>query len=76
MPFCRSKCAYCDFHSGPLSAAPEGLAARIVEASLGRIDALAARFGSALGPGGGTAAVGSRFDTVYVGGGTPTVLPR
>lgn len=76
VPFCRSKCAYCDFHSGPLSAAPEGLAARIVEASLGRIDALAARFGSALGPGGGTAAVGSRFDTVYVGGGTPTVLPR
>lgn len=81
VPFCRSKCAYCDFHSGPLAAAPEGLAARIVEASLERIDALAARFGSAQEAAAGAASLrgagrGSRFDTVYVGGGTPTVLPR
>ncbi len=66
VPFCRSKCAYCDFASAPLAEAPEGLAAALVDATLHRIDELVARFGPASGG----------FSTVYVGGGTPTVLPR
>jgi len=57
VPFCRGKCAYCDFYSVPAS--PERIArwlgALAVEASL--------HAGSFPG-----------FDTLYLGGGTPSLL--
>lgn len=71
VPLCSSKCAYCDFYSLLRSGLSPALLEGLVEASLARIDGLVARFephdsrGSAAG-----------FDTVYVGGGTPTALPR
>lgn len=58
-PFCRSKCAYCDFASYP---GREALMAPYCQRLLAE---LAARRGALSGP------VGS----VYFGGGTPTALP-
>lgn len=59
IPFCRSKCAYCDFASYPRQ---EALMAPYCQRLLAE---LAARRGALTGP------VGS----VYFGGGTPTALP-
>jgi oxygen-independent coproporphyrinogen-3 oxidase len=56
IPFCRSKCPYCDFYSETAAALiPQWLQAVTKEARLYRD-----RFSS--------------FDTLYLGGGTPTVL--
>jgi oxygen-independent coproporphyrinogen III oxidase len=63
VPVCASKCSYCDFFSLPASSLPEGFETELVEATLDRASRLAERFGSA------------SFDTLYVGGGTPTMLP-
>ncbi len=65
VPFCAAKCRYCDFYSVPVdrSSGPGGIAARVVEQTLAQLD----RFLS-------NAPV-VRFETVYVGGGTPSVLP-
>jgi oxygen-independent coproporphyrinogen-3 oxidase len=61
IPFCRSRCAYCDFASEPVG--PHARAGR-VERYLGLLRAeLAERGGE------------GAFETIYVGGGTPTVLP-
>lgn len=60
VPFCSVRCTYCDFSSGSLSAAA---LARYVDA-LEREIALRA-------PG----ATGTRFHSVFFGGGTPSVLP-
>lgn len=63
IPFCHSKCAYCDFDSRALCGrALEDACARYLALLLARIDAL--------GEAGALADVG----TAYVGGGTPTVL--
>ena len=56
VPFCRRKCAYCDFFSVPSTGAvPRWLQAISLEASLCR-------------------SFFSSFDTVYLGGGTPSFL--
>ena len=65
VPFCRSKCTYCNFASGVY---PAGEHARYV----GRLaEDLAAA-------GGGAAELGAemprRVDTIYLGGGTPSLL--
>lgn len=59
VPFCRSLCGYCDFYSQVLDRAAVG---PLVDAVLRELDAYAA--GRTL-----------CFDTVFIGGGTPTVLP-
>ena len=59
VPFCVSKCGYCDFYSVPVGGQDtEGLVRRL-SAELGR------RLASVPGP----------VTTIFVGGGTPTVLP-
>lgn len=58
IPFCRAKCAYCDFYSGPL---------RLFEAE-GYVRALQTELAAR------RAEVGE-FQTVYVGGGTPSAMP-
>ncbi len=77
VPFCLSLCPYCEFvvvagraARGPGNRIAAYVAALRAELSL-RADALDARFGP---PGGGD---GSRpaLATVYLGGGTPTLLP-
>lgn len=58
IPFCRRRCAYCDFHSEAIhSGAP-------VQAWLDALDKELRRLPSTFVP-----------DTVFLGGGTPTVLP-
>jgi oxygen-independent coproporphyrinogen III oxidase len=65
IPFCRSKCTYCNFASGVYPAADhERYLARLIE-DLSGASAWAAALDVAL-PG--------RVDTVYLGGGTPTLL--
>ena len=61
IPFCRHKCIYCDFYS---------LAGR--EGDMARYAAALSRHLEEVAP----SAAGHRVDTVYIGGGTPTALPR
>jgi len=63
VPFCRSKCAYCDFFSLPLGDVAESFVGKLVDSILARAESLGERFGA------------SGYDTVYVGGGTPSSLP-
>lgn len=62
IPFCRRKCGYCDFLSFPATAATQ---AEYVAALRREIELAARRPDVA----------GRRVATLYVGGGTPTVLP-
>lgn len=60
VPFCHTICGYCDFYSEVLD---RGAAGPLVDALLRELDGHEAR-GRAL-----------RFETIFVGGGTPTTLP-
>ncbi|MFH0917342.1 MAG: coproporphyrinogen-III oxidase family protein [bacterium] len=80
IPFCRSRCAYCDFASEPMG--PHLLAGR-VEAYLEALRAeLAVHRAADRGPQAATHSVArgdapaaGPVETIYVGGGTPTALP-
>jgi len=65
VPLCAAKCRYCDFFSVPigLDGGSESLAARVVAETLAQLGRFLDRV------------PGASFDTVYVGGGTPSVLP-
>jgi oxygen-independent coproporphyrinogen III oxidase len=63
VPFCRAKCSYCNFASGVSSvSAHEQYVARVCS----EIRSVRQRLGSAAIPG--------EVDSVYLGGGTPSVL--
>ena len=66
VPFCAAKCRYCDFYSVPAEGddGPDSLAARVVARTLAQLE----RFLRHAPP--------VRFQTAYVGGGTPSVLPH
>lgn len=69
VPFCRRRCGYCDFYSQVLNPV------RVP----GLVDALLTEYDRHGGDGGPLASNGSDRPhpaTLYVGGGTPTVLPR
>lgn len=73
IPFCRARCAYCDFASEPVG--PHVRAGR-VDRYLGALRAELAERAGAPAPGApGAPGRPGRFETIYVGGGTPTVLP-
>ncbi|QOJ13563.1 MAG: radical SAM family heme chaperone HemW [Planctomycetia bacterium] len=59
VPFCHTICGYCDFYSEVLD---RRRVTPLVDALLRELDQLTARYRLAL-------------DTIFVGGGTPTVLP-
>ncbi len=71
VPYCRTRCGYCDFNtytaselSGPDGSVPRGSAVETyVDAALAELDLAQA----VVGP--------RRVPTVFVGGGTPTLLP-
>ncbi|OGS16964.1 MAG: hypothetical protein A2234_01120 [Elusimicrobia bacterium RIFOXYA2_FULL_58_8] len=63
IPFCRQKCGYCDFASTADTPAPGGAANRAEE----YLDALATEAGA-------YAHLAGAFDTLYIGGGTPSLL--
>ena len=63
VPFCRAKCVYCDFDSQPLCSTT-------TSAKIGSyVDALVSRVNDF-----GQAGALEHISTVYIGGGTPTVL--
>jgi oxygen-independent coproporphyrinogen III oxidase len=63
VPFCRAKCTYCNFASGVSSvSAHEQYVARVC----GEIRSVRQRLGEALIP--------EQVDSIYLGGGTPSVL--
>jgi len=68
IPFCRSKCTYCNFASGVYPASDHARYVDRVIEDLRSADQWAAKMGVELP---------SRVDSVYLGGGTPTLLaPR
>src|ERR1700727_3076194 len=65
IPFCRSKCTYCNFASGVFPASEH---ARYIERLVDEMRA-ARRWSENLG-----ADLPYRVDTIYLGGGTPSLL--
>ncbi|MDR2266357.1 MAG: radical SAM family heme chaperone HemW [Christensenellaceae bacterium] len=59
VPFCRSKCSYCDFYSATYN---EDLAKLYVDAVISEFKSVLLEFDDI------------EFDTIYIGGGTPSVL--
>ena len=65
VPFCRTKCSYCNFASDVFSkSAYENYVARVIE-DIGRSRELAGELGCVLD---------SDVDSIYLGGGTPSIL--
>ena len=60
IPFCRSKCSYCDFYSLPCKKMDEEMVDRYTAVLCEHIKES------------GTLAPGSKVDTIYFGGGTPS----
>jgi len=66
IPFCRSKCTYCNFASGVFPAIYFGQYVERVEKDLREMRAQAALWGARLP---------EHVDSIYLGGGTPSLLP-
>jgi putative oxygen-independent coproporphyrinogen III oxidase len=65
VPFCRTKCSFCNFASGVVARAVFARYVERVAADIESSDRLAAEMGAKFEP---------EVDSVYLGGGTPTVL--
>ena len=65
VPFCKTKCSYCNFASGVFSRERFGRYVEHVAGDMARAVESAAAMGCELDP---------RVDSVYLGGGTPSVL--
>jgi len=65
IPFCRSKCTYCNFASGVFPASDHARYVKRLIADLAGAGAWAEKMGTELP---------RRVDTVYLGGGTPSLL--
>jgi putative oxygen-independent coproporphyrinogen III oxidase len=65
VPFCRSKCSYCNFASGVFARAMVAGYVERVCADIGRAHQIASEMGGTLD---------RKADSVYLGGGTPTSL--
>lgn len=59
VPFCRVKCGYCDFYSVPYG---ENVVERYIRALIKEMELMGRRY------------EGSSFSTLYIGGGTPSLL--
>jgi putative oxygen-independent coproporphyrinogen III oxidase len=75
VPFCVSLCPYCDFvvYAGAAARGPRARVAAFVEALLRELALRATLADAAFGPPGSAAR--PPLETVYLGGGTPTLLP-
>jgi oxygen-independent coproporphyrinogen III oxidase len=65
VPFCRTKCSFCNFASGVFSGALFDKYVRQICSEIRNVDAIADAVG---------AAFNHRVDSIYLGGGTPSVL--
>ena len=70
VPFCQTKCTYCNFHTGVVSSARFSPYVEAVCAEIRACRDLYRAAGVELGEGFEKAVV----DTVYIGGGTPSLL--
>jgi len=61
IPFCSSRCAYCDFHSFSASTIADAAMSSYIDGVLARAEDLCG-------------SVAALPETIYIGGGTPTVL--
>ena len=70
VPFCQTKCTYCNFHTGPAARSMYAPYARAVEREIRE------RAGQYFGAGqkGASPADLGHVDTIYLGGGTPSLL--
>ncbi len=69
VPFCRTKCSYCNFASDVFSKSTyENYVARLLE-DIARYRQLTSQFGCTLG-----SAPNDIVDSIYLGGGTPSIL--
>jgi oxygen-independent coproporphyrinogen-3 oxidase len=66
VPFCRTKCTYCNFASGVFSAAQMGRYVERIGEDIRTFRAYAAELG---------AGIPQSVDSIYLGGGTPSLLP-
>ena len=66
VPFCRSKCTYCNFASGVFSAGQMGCYVERLCSDIQSSPALAAEH---------EAVLSDHVDSIYLGGGTPSLLP-
>src|SRR3954466_16022673 len=66
VPFCRSKCTYCNFASGVFSAGQMGRYVERIGEDVRSFRAYAAEQGTE---------VSETVDSIYMGGGTPSLLP-
>jgi oxygen-independent coproporphyrinogen-3 oxidase len=69
VPFCQTKCTYCNFHTGPAARSLYAPYARAVEREISRHAALYRAAGLDE-----THAAANIVDTIYLGGGTPSLL--
>ncbi|WP_291798988.1 radical SAM family heme chaperone HemW [Brevibacterium sp.] len=69
VPYCRVRCGYCDFNTYTADELGPGASREDYPAQIAREIALSRRVLS------GTALAERAFDTVFFGGGTPTLLP-
>lgn len=69
IPFCRARCGYCDFNTYTQLDFPHGASAGEYTATLSREINMSARYLRS------ARASTPRIDTVFFGGGTPTMLP-
>jgi oxygen-independent coproporphyrinogen-3 oxidase len=65
VPFCRTKCSFCNFASGVFSRPLFDQYVRHLESELARSEQIASEMGSILD---------RELDSIYLGGGTPSVL--
>lgn len=65
IPFCRAKCSFCNFASGPHSAAQQEKYLALLARHIGRAPELAAAH---------EATFARELDSIYFGGGTPSLL--
>jgi oxygen-independent coproporphyrinogen-3 oxidase len=71
VPFCQTKCTYCNFHTGPVS---KSLYDPFVDAVVREIEMRSRSTPEWLPGSAGTPACAPTVDTVYIGGGTPSLL--
>src|SRR5215469_16443850 len=65
IPFCRMKCSYCNFASGVYATTPINTYIERLCRDITQAEEIASRAGGVLE---------RRVDSVYLGGGTPTIL--
>ena len=68
VPFCQTKCTYCNFHTGVFA---QSLYGPYVDAVCREMEARAANMAAGVNQ---PALAGALVDTVYIGGGTPSLL--